>query len=200
MRDEIYQSWQEFLDPEVLRPRIIRAAILITGFEVLKDAIIGHVKDFYLEGFDEKGYITAPEYKRDVLSRNRSPLYASLDWFKELGAINDEDLSGFERVKECRNHLAHSLPQILFKEGLPLDYDECFNLMFTLLDKIESWWITNVEIPINHDLAGEIIDERDVTSGRIIGLQLLFQIALGSEKESLAYIEEFRKLAAKRDI
>lgn len=49
------------------------------------------------------------------------------------------------KAKECRNLLAHEITKMLM-EGLPLGFSERFNDMVYLLDKIEKWWIVNVEI------------------------------------------------------
>ena len=43
MNSEPRQSWEEFLNPEVTRPRLIAASIYIAGFEALKDAIVDHI-------------------------------------------------------------------------------------------------------------------------------------------------------------
>jgi hypothetical protein len=65
--------------------------------------------------------------------------------------------------------------------------------MEALLRKIEIWWIENVEIPINPDLDGKAIDYEGIVLGLIITLQLLYNIALGSEDQSRVYFEEFKK-------
>jgi hypothetical protein len=137
-----------------------------------------------------------PEYQSDVLSKNRSPVYASLEWLKEAHAIDDSDVVAFERVKKVRNELAHALIDALF-QGLPADFAERFGEMISLLDKFERWWIVNVEIPIDSDLDNVEIDEAKVIPGPVMGLRLLVDIALGSEEESKRYLDELRsELAA----
>ncbi len=86
--------------------------------------------------FDSDGVILNPEYKEAVLTRNRSPVYASLDWLREAGAITDADIRAFDRAKEYRNLLAHELTRLLM-EGLPQDFSERFKDMVMLLGKIE---------------------------------------------------------------
>ena len=78
------------------------------------------------------GDLIDPKYQTDVLSRNRSPVYASISWFKEHRAIDDSDAAVFERVKGCRNKLAHELPSML-DTGLPDDFYQCFADMLALL-------------------------------------------------------------------
>lgn len=147
MDPNIRQVWENFLNPEVMRSRLLAASVYIATFEALKDSIVGRIRDFFGSGFDESGDRVDPEYQLDVLARNRSPVYASLDWLKERNAIDDTDVHAFDRVKVCRNTLAHQLFSMLASKGLPPDFEQCFLDMVALLRKIEVWWITNVEIP-----------------------------------------------------
>lgn len=193
MDSKVHESWNEFLNPDVMRPRLISASIYIAGFEALKDAIIGRLRDFFWTGFDESGDKIDPKYELDVLSRIRSPMYASLDWLKEMQAINDAEIGAFDRVKACRNLLAHRLLSLLGSEGMPPDFEKCFQEMVALLHKIELWWIREVEIPTDPDFDGQEIDEAGIMPGRVMGLHLLCEIALGNEEKSRYYFEEFRK-------
>lgn len=196
MDPKVKQSWEEFLNPEVTRPRLIAASLYIAGFEVLKDSIVGRIRDFFSMGFDEEGDKVDPKYDSDVLARNRSTVYASLAWLKEHDAIDAANLQTFERVKHCRNTLAHELLSIVGASGLPAEFDQCFADMVALLRKVEVWWIVNVEIPTNPDFDGtEEIDEDGIVPGPIMSMQLLLDIALGDEERSRVYYEEFRKRA-----
>jgi hypothetical protein len=193
MDPKIQQAWENFLNPEVMRSRLLAASVYIAAFEALKDSIVGRIRDFFLTGFDESGDRVDPEYQSDVLARNRSPVYASLDWLKERNAIDDADVRAFDRVKVCRNTLAHQLFSALGSKGLPPDFEQCFLDMVALLRKIEVWWITNVEIPTSPDYDGSDIDEGGIVPGPIISIQLLDDIALGDEKRSRFYYDEFRR-------
>jgi|688.fasta_scaffold440777_2 hypothetical protein len=193
MNSNVKHSWEEFLNPKVLRPRLIAASIYIAGFEVLKDAIVGRIKDFFWTGFDEFGDKIDPKYSSDVLARNKSPVYASLDWLKAMDAISDADVETFNRARACRNTLAHDLLSTLASQGLSDEFDERFSEMVALLRKVEAWWITNVEIPTNPDFDGQEVDEDGITLGPIMTIQLLRDIALGDEKRSKYYYDEFRR-------
>ena len=175
------------------RPRLIAASIYIAVFETLKDSVIGRIRDFFWRGFDESGDKIDPKYQSDVLARHTSPVYASLDWLKKMNAIDDGDVAAFDRVKGCRNTLAHKLFSMLGSEGLPSDFERCFNEMVALLRKIEVWWITNVEIPTNPDYDGQDIDEGGIVPGPLVSIQLLRDIALGDDEQSRFYYNEFRK-------
>ena len=49
------------MDPDILRPRLIRAGIYIAGYEALKDAIIDRIREFFTTGFDASGLKIDPK-------------------------------------------------------------------------------------------------------------------------------------------
>ena len=109
---------------------MIMASIYIVAFEILKSSIVKRIKDFYTHGFD-----VDPVYKTEVLSKNRSEVYASLEWLKENGAICEDDIVRFGEIKDCRNLIAHEITRLLM-DGLPSNLLENYQAMITLLDKI----------------------------------------------------------------
>lgn len=193
MDPNVKKSWEDFLNPDVTRGRLSAASIYIASFEALKDCIVDRIRDFFCTGFNQSGEIINPRYQSHVLSRNRSPLYASLDWLKELNVIDDVDVEVFERAKACRNKLAHELFSAVSLEGLPSNFDECFADMVALLNKIEVWWIVNVEIPTSPDMDDRDIDEGGIIPGSIMTIKLLQDVALGDEEQSWFYYNEFRR-------
>ena len=190
---KVRKSWEGFLNPDITRPRILKAAVYIAGFEALKDSIVSGIRDFFWEGFDESGDIVDPKYQSNILTRNRSPVYARLDWLKEMKAIDDGDVSAFNRVKVCRNTLAHKLFTAVAEDGLPGDFEQCFTDMVALLRKIEVWWIVQVDMTTDPDYDGSDIDENKIVPGPVMGMQLLVDIALGDDHQSKFYYDEYRK-------
>jgi hypothetical protein len=199
MDEEIRAKWERFLNPEILRTNIIIGSVYIAAFEILKCSIIERIKDFYTTGFDENGWIVQPEYKNNVLSKDKSPTYASLKWLRASNAIDNDDIGKFDKAKDFRNILAHEFAKIL-TEGFPEDFSDRFNDMVTLLNKIEKWWIINVEIPTDphlNDENGEV-DESGIIPGTIMNLRLMIDLALGSDETANYYIKEFKKRLDKR--
>lgn len=194
MDDSVTKAWDDLLNPEVLRPKLIAASIYITAFELLKITVIERLRSFYTHGFDEVGdEVISPEYTAAVLARNNSVLYASLDWLRDNDAINSQDLESFERVKNLRNRLAHGLLDVVGSTGLPPDFDECFAELVGVLRNIEVWWIAEVDIPTNPDFDGHEIDRHGIVPGPVMQVQLLLQVALGNEQKSQMYLREFRE-------
>jgi hypothetical protein len=194
MKDKTQISWETFLNPETLRPRLITVSVYIAAFELLKSAIIDRIKDFHTFG---SGRID-PEYQSEVLPKHRSPLYASLEWLKEMHAIDDTDIATYERVKNLRNELAHALTGMLLRE-LPAELAERFAEMVSLLNKIECWWIINVDMSVNPEFDGKEADAENVIPGPVMGLQLLLNIALGPEDEAKKYFNKFIKQTHRED-
>ncbi len=193
MEKKVQESWERFLHPHALRTNLTVASLYIAAFEMLKETIIERAKEFFCCGFDENGIIATAEYQEKVLSKNRSRLYASLQWLKDQGVIDDNDVSTFEQIKKIRNQLAHEIPRLL-SDGLPQSWPNRFSDLVTLVGKIEHWWIVNIEIPTNPDFGPEDeINGDGVVPGKIMILRMMIDIALGTGEESTQYYKEFMK-------
>lgn len=171
-------QWERFLDPDVVIPSLFLATMFITTFEILKDSIVEDIRSFYTNGFDENGPIVEPEYQSKVLSKNKSPLYASLQWLREHDAIDDEDLANFEKLKGTRNLLAHQLFLVVTGQ-VESSHETEFDSLVALLRKIGVWWVVNFEIPTNPDFDGQEIDEEGIVPGAVLSLQMLIRVASG---------------------
>lgn len=64
--------------------------------------------------------------------------------------------------------------------GETTDHVTRFADVVSLLRKIETWWIVNVEIPINPDYDGQEIDEAGIVPGPVLSLQMLIEVASGN--------------------
>jgi hypothetical protein len=186
-------KWIAFLTPEVLRNRLISASIYLAAFELLKDSIIDHPRSFFASGFNINGPIARVRYQEEILTRNSSPLYASLAWLREFNAIDDNDLAVFEGLKNARNTIAHGMHQ-LASGGAPSNHVAELPKLVALLRKIEVWWIMNVEIPTNPDFdeASEL-DEDGILPGPVMTLSLMVDVALGCEEQANQYLKAFRE-------
>jgi hypothetical protein len=94
-------SWLKFLNPESLKANLIRSSIFLTCWEVLKESITGHPRDFYTHRWEGGKAIPDPGYKKEVLGFDDDPLIASAMWFRNQGAISDDDIV---LLREFRKH------------------------------------------------------------------------------------------------
>ncbi len=189
--NDVDAQWKRFLTPEILRNNLISASIFITGFEILNNLIIERVKEAYTEFFEDKAQ-PGIKYKKDVLESNRSILYASLEWLREAQVISPDELKNFENIKNIRNSVVHEFPNIL-TNGLPSEFLERFKDIFSLIKKIEKWWVINFEIPCNPEFDDKEIVVDEVVPGIIISLSILLDVALGSEQEAKQYLDALNK-------
>ena len=127
--------WEEALNPDSVRDKLLSASMYITAFEILKDSVVDRVRSVYALGWDGSDEVIEPSYQTEVLSRNRSTLYASLDWLQEHGVLSHRDLTIFEAVKAVRNTLADELHAIATSQVLPR-HVESFPDVIGLLRKV----------------------------------------------------------------
>ncbi|MHC8387267.1 hypothetical protein ACYZTM_04255 [Pseudomonas sp. MDT2-39-1] len=176
----IEKQWEDLLTPAVMQERLVSTSLYITAFEMLKESIVGRLKDFYCIGFTEDGITTSPDYELKVLSLNKSPLYASLRWLADAEAIDQKDVDVFDQLKQLRNSLAHELPEIVLT-GKDVALMEKMQDVMTLMRKIEVWWVVNVEISTNPDFDGTDINPDEITPGPILMMQIIFEVLSGNE-------------------
>lgn len=189
------KNWEDVLNPEIMRERLISVSIFIIAFELLRETIVDNLRAFYADGYDSNGTIVGNAYETEVLSRNRSVVYASLDWLLSHDAINAEDIESYERIKRVRNRVAHELLHV-FTKGEKFNLVEEFDPLIALMRKIGTWWIVNVEVPTNPDYDGEEIDEDGIVPGAILSLQIMLEVVSGNSE----LLDHYRKaIAAKNE-
>lgn len=175
------EQWEQLLTPAVMQEKLISASLYVTAFELLRESIIGRIRSFYMVGFDADGDVIDEKYETVVLSRNKSPLHASLDWLSENDVIDNNDREVFERIRTTRNLLAHELPSMVMG-GKDFQHVERFQELVALLKKIEVWWVVNMEIPVSPDFDGKEIDEEGIVPGPVLMLQMMLEVLSGNEE------------------
>jgi hypothetical protein len=190
------ERYENLLNPELLKPTLLSSSIFIAVFQSLRSAIVDDLRGLFVSGFDGEREIINSSYKEKVLSLDPSPVRASLLWFREAEAITASDIDSYNRARICRNKLAHELLSIVAAEGLPGDFEECFEGMVGLIKRIGVWWAVNIEIPTNPDFDEVDVDPEEVVPGRLIGLQILCDVALGSDERSRFWYEGLKQRLA----
>jgi hypothetical protein len=153
----------EFLNSDTIKNNLMISALYLTAYELLRSAIIDNIKQFFLFG----GEVPDEQYKNEVTRVHKDLLHASCLWLQGNNVITEEDLRKIENIRRHRNQIAHELPKLL------LDGDNNLSLGYLLqirelLEKIELWWVINVEIPANQNFDGDEISEKDIHPGRVI--------------------------------
>ena len=198
---EVLKQLANMMDPDRLKPNLEVMSLFITLFEMLEDIIVERPRDFYtlIDKIDEKRY---KEKVLDLYDPTQCPkirksskvLISSLLWWKSLDTITDEDIEVFSLCKIRRNSITHEMYVTLIK-GLDEDFFENFARMYALFCKIEKWWITEYEMPLNpdfDDVKADDVDWDGVMSGNMIAMSIMMDIiSSGSNKN---YEEVCKKL------
>ena len=195
MNNTSYDSWTKFLNPETLQTNLICVGIFLSSYETLKDSIVDHIRSFYMDGFDKDGPTLSPKYEAEVLvlDAKRDVLRSSIAWLKQNQVINQNDERIFYELKKHRNELAHELPKFLSDSKRQVQLSKITDLV-DLVVKIDRWWIINFELAIQDEIDPSQVDENKITSGRMLFLRLLLEIATGNQTAN--FYEEFVKRTA----
>lgn len=190
------RSWKTLLNPDELRANLVLAAVYLTGYEMLKEALIDHLEGFFSDGFDADGWILGDRYRQKVLSLHKMPFFASAEWFCQVGAIDRSDVELIQRIREHRNFIAHHIPEII---GGSREVDAQLLMgMREVAAKIDGWWLREVEIPTNPDFDDMDMSEVDLDKSfslRGFTMDLLIQLATGDEAPLREIYSEFVKKA-----
>lgn len=185
-------NWVNILDEKILKSNVEFAAIYILYFECLKDFIITQVKDFYCDEFHYvDNEVISPEseaYKREVRSLDPQIENASLKWFMKGEAITQEDYDTYQILRKKRNEITHEFLKNI-NNGFTEEDAKLFGKMNELYQKLDKWWINEIEIPIAGEEIPENYDRDGVCGGQALVLSIISDIIFGSEEDKIKYKE-----------
>lgn len=187
-------QWKEFLNPETLRRRMLSASLFLVAHEMLKEAVQTRLRDFFLVGFEKKGFQYSPRYEEKVLSldpKGKSDAWrASIVWLEQMSAIDQYDIVKIVECTDARNTFAHELNEIISGRKCP-SFDSLFPALVELIVKIDKWWIVNVEIDTDPDFADQDIDVDQIVPGSQLMLSIIHQAAIGDIEAANELYEAF---------
>ncbi len=169
------------LRPERIRATLSFASLYQLTHELIKQAALDQVRNFYLIGFDKTGYLYDEEsYKSRVLSRDKQKFRASLLWLVEGGAIT---LAQADRLQEIQEH-RHDLTHELIKYIAHLEFEPKMGLFvdaLSILRDLNRFW-TQVEIDI-----GTFAEYGDVSVDDPVPISIyILQLCVDAYGEGLA--------------
>ncbi len=185
-------------DENILKFNISFAAIFVMNYECLKEYVVEQVRGFYSEHFYMDGdrivFEESNTYKEKVRILDKQIDNASLKWFIEAGAITQEDYDVYQKIRKKRNDITHQLLQNL-SAGFDEEDAQLFADMLRIYNKLDKWWINEIEIPTSVDEIPEDYDREGVCGGQAIMLSIINEIVFGNGgdryKEMLKEYMEF---------
>ena len=174
-------KWKNILDEDILKRNVLFAALFVMNFECLKDYVITQVRGFFEALFIEDGeleYKILEKYKVEVLGLDKNIENASLKWFINSGAISEEDYKLYQKIRNRRNEITHKL-LLNLSNGFSNSDITLFSNLITLYQKIDKWWINEIEIPITYNDLPENYDSKAVLGGQALVISIINDIVLG---------------------
>lgn len=156
----------EFLKKDIVKARLIDAALYLMAFHLLKSSIVEGVRGFFVDGFDGKEMILSDEYENGVLSKSKYKFEASLIFLLETDAITQTDIDEIHELRDYRNKLAHDIPSSIYQKESLVDPKKIERAGY-FLNKIDNFW-GRVEADINPEFAGQEVDYEGIKSLRSI--------------------------------
>lgn len=178
--------WKNILDENILKTSINFATVFVLNYECLKEFIIEQVRIFYSEHFyvdgDKVGWEESDEYKEKVrkLDENQNLENASLKWFMNAGAITQEDYDTYHKIRRKRNDITHELLKNL-AAGFNEEDAQLFGHMLRIYNKLDKWWINEIEIPTSADDIPADYDRDGVCGGQALMLSIINEIVFGNK-------------------
>jgi len=189
------ESWEKLTNPKVLRENLMSSSVYISSYEMCREFIVSKPKDFFTDNWGVDGETLSDEYLDDVMCFDKSPLKASLLWFKEQGAIDDQDIIKFDLARMHRNEIAHNMPMFISDPSHEVN-GQTFSSLLEVTHKIGVYWVLNYELSLNPDYDGQEVDEKGIQIGTIMMINMMRQIAFGQEPEEGYFYNEIKRKSA----
>lgn len=172
---------QEKIQPENVATALVRAGTLLTGYELVKTAIVDEVKGFFVQGSNEDGMLYSPGYQRDVLSLGKNTFEASVKWLIQMEALTQNQADSLEVIRTHRNELAHELARFVVDPDANVSVDRLTDLQ-GIMRSLDRFW-GGITVDTNPDFDGVDVDRGSIVSGSGLLLAYLLQIA-GVEEQT----------------
>ena len=177
-------KWKNILDENILKYNVSFAAIFVLNYECLKDYIINQVRDFYPDNgkWDGDNYISeeTAKYKKEVRALDKNIENASLKWFLQLDVITVDDFEKYQVIRKRRNDITHKLLKNL-NDGFTENDNKLFGDMLEIYNKIDKWWINEIEILITENDIPEDYDRNEVCGAQAMILSIINSMVLGNK-------------------
>ena len=125
-------------------------------------------------------YEESGAYKEKVRALDKNIENASLKWFIDAGGITQEDYDTYQKIRKRRNDITHELIKNL-NVGFGEEDAQLFADMLRIYNKLDKWWINEIEVPTSADDIPEDYDRDGVCGGQALMLSIINEIVFGNE-------------------
>lgn len=176
MLDDAYaERLRDKIQPDTVATALVRAGAFLTGYELVKTAIVDEVKGFFVQGFDQDGLIHSKDYERKVLPLGRNVFEASVNWLIQMDALTQDQADSLDAIRSHRHEIAHELARFIVDPDADVSVDRLTELQ-GIMRSLDRFW-GGINVDTNPDFDGVDVDCDDIVSGSGALLTYLLQIA-----------------------
>ncbi|MGN6199927.1 hypothetical protein [Humibacter sp.] len=176
MLDDAYaKRLQDKIQPENVATALVRASAFLTGYELVKTAVVDEVKGFFVQGFDQDGLIHSKDYERKVLPLGKNVYEASVNWLIQMGALTQDQAESLDAIRSHRHELAHELARFVVDPDADVSVDRLKKLQ-GIMRSLDRFW-GGIDVDTNPDFDGVDVGRDNIVSGSGALLTYLLQIA-----------------------
>ena len=189
---EAFDAVEKIFNPERIRLNLILASLYLTAFEVLRNSIIGHIKDFFVilligENAEQIRARMLDQYKQEVGesfdAKENYQLIPSCKWLQKNGVLSEGEIEEIKEIREYRHRLAHDLPELILSEDAQIVNLERFRrISREILRKVELFWIR-----MYMDIKGIV---EDIPDEKISGAESFLDLIIGTVFDYLNTTQE----------
>ena len=196
-REDYFDSWEHFVNPEKLKSNLLKIAVYISAYELLKDAVIELPRGFLgLAEIIDNDKNESDDYKQKLRSLHPKDLFhASCLWFQDMRAVSSSDLEKISEIRKHRNELTHELNNYLMSVRYEVDLNLLRDIA-EILGKIERWWIREIELAVDErydNVDVYSIPDSEIQGGRSFSLELISKVVNGRENDLEGIYQELKK-------
>lgn len=163
------------VEPAAVATALIRAGAFLTGYELVKTAIVDEVKAFFIVGFDESGVTYSPAYEREVLGRDRNRFRASAAWLVSMDALTSAQVAELDDIYAHRNEVAHELAKFLVDPDVEISVRN-LQALRGIMRSLDRFW-GSINADTNPEFDDVEVDYDNIQSGGGILLDYLLQLS-----------------------
>ncbi len=184
-------DYDRLLNPKEFKSTLFLSSAFMTSYELGKDYLIGRIIAFFADEYKKETPVKSEEYKLEVLSLSKHEFDASLQWYKKMNVINDNDITIAHRARKTRNKLAHDVFNIFEKTKIFV-VAENLRTFIEVIEKLHKWWFFEYEICINPYYDNKVINEDDVKYPLVSYTQMLLDLAFTEEEDMELYYQSYK--------
>lgn len=202
-QDKALKMFENILNRESLQSNISLVALFVLFFETMKDFIIDRPRGFFcLDSCEMKDgkfvYKENETYQRAVRDLDPKRIFhASVKWFQKEGALSEDEVYIIFQAEKRRNDFVHEFFNVL-AEGWKDEDTILLGKIISLYQRLDSWWVFNIEIATDEVSGKEKITQGDCNSLSVLILNIVKDIVLGNDKPYSGWMEQIRENVQKQ--